>query len=146
MKNKSLKKGLVIYADDDADDLFLVSEGFLEYAPQIDLITVRDGAELLDCLQTLAATHQTPCLLILDINMPRITGKEALKKLRQMPRYEDLPVVLFTTSSSQQDMDFAENYNAGFITKPENFNDIAAIIEQFFHQCSEEMRKQLDLV
>jgi CheY-like chemotaxis protein len=143
MKNKSLKKGLVIYADDDPDDLFLVSEGFLEHAPQVDLITVRDGAELFDCLQTLEATHQTPCLLILDINMPRITGKEVLRQLRQMPRYEDLPVVLFTTSSSPQDIDFAESYNAGFMTKPGNFTDIAAIIEQFFHQCSEEIRKQL---
>lgn len=145
MKAKSQKKGLVIYADDDTDDLFLVSEGFLEYAPQIDLITVRDGTELFDCLQTLETNHQMPCLLILDINMPRMSGKEVLRQLRQMPRYEDLSVVLFTTSSSSQDMYFAESYNSGFIIKPENFNDIAAIIEQFFHQCSEEMRKQLDL-
>jgi CheY-like chemotaxis protein len=80
---KSTQKGLVIYVDDDPDDLYLVSKGFFKYAPSIDLITVKHGLELLDCLKTLEPTNVMPCLIIIDINMPGMDGKTTLKELRK---------------------------------------------------------------
>lgn len=139
---KSTQKGLVIYADDDPDDLYLVSEGFFKYAPNIDLITVKHGRELLDCLSTLESTNVMPCLIILDINMPGMDGKTALSELRKIEKYENTPVVLFSTSTSESDTVFAEVYNAGFVTKPRRFTDLNPIIERFFNQCSDEVRKQ----
>jgi CheY-like chemotaxis protein len=138
-------KGLVIYADDDPDDLFLVSEAFLEHAPLIDLITVRDGVELFECLANLEERRISPCLIILDVNMPRMDGKAALKRLRTHPRYEGLPVVLFTTSCSNTDKSFAQHFNAGFVTKPLATFHFRPIIEAFFTQCSDQVKKRYGL-
>ncbi|MGB8191156.1 MAG: response regulator [Chitinophagaceae bacterium] len=144
--SKSSQKGLVIYADDDTDDLFLVSEGFFAYAPNIDLITVRDGLELFECLSVLEAQGKTPCLIVLDINMPRLDGKSTLRRLRQSERYDDVPVVLFSTSSANGDKSFAHAHNAGFITKPRVFTDMSPIIEQFFKQCTDEVHRHAKLI
>jgi CheY-like chemotaxis protein len=135
------QKGLVIYADDDPDDLFLVSEGLLAYAPNIDLIMVRDGFELLSCLNTLKHRGSFPCLIILDINMPRMDGKSALRHLRSMKEYAETPIVLFSTSTAPSDEAFAFQYNAGFVPKPGSFTDLNPIIEAFFSQCSEEVHR-----
>lgn len=136
-------KHVVLYADDDPDDLTLVSEAFEQFANDVDVITVKDGGQALSNLRKLAANDQYPCLVILDVNMPVIDGKELLIKIRQMPEFESVPVVLFTTSSSPVDKHFAEKYNAGFITKPLNLKQMEMITEEFIDHCSDEIRKKI---
>ena len=75
-----------------------------------------DGLEILNHLKT--GPDLTPNLIVLDINMPQLDGKDALRILRDMPAYTTTPVVLLTTSSSPVDSYFAQRYSAGFITKP----------------------------
>jgi CheY-like chemotaxis protein len=107
------------------------------------MITASNGGEAFTQLKKLAENEHLPCLIILDVNMPVVDGKELLIKLRHMKEFSDTPVVLFTTSSSPVDIDFAKKYNAGFITKPLNMQQMEMITDQFIDHCSEEIRKKI---
>jgi CheY-like chemotaxis protein len=140
---KSLPKNIVLYADDDPDDLMLVKDAFSRYSQSIEVVTASDGIEALSYLKNLSSFDTTPCLIILDINMPRLNGKEALKDIRSMKRFEDIPVVLFTTSSQPTDKTFASTYNAGFLKKPIDISQMEIITDQFIQHCAEEVRKKI---
>jgi CheY-like chemotaxis protein len=131
-----MSKSLVFYADDDEDDKEFVAEAFELYGDHIELKTFSDGMELLGYIDVYPTPH--PCLIILDINMPRIDGKDTLRILRQVPGYENVPVVVFTTSSLPADSYFAQHYKAGFITKPLDLRQMTSIVEKFLDYCSEE--------
>jgi CheY-like chemotaxis protein len=140
---KYAKPNLVLYADDDADDLDLVREAFAQYSNNVDVVSFMDGTTVLSYLQSLSPLDPQPCLIILDINMPVMNGKEALIKIREMQPFEALPVVLFTTSSQPQDHSFAARYKAGFVTKPLDVKQMEFITEQFIDHCTEEIRNKI---
>jgi len=136
-------KHLVIYADDDPDDLELVRDSFDKYAQNVELISFEDGRKALQYLLGLAQQRKTPCLIILDINLPGLDGKEMLKTIRTIPHFKDTPVVLFTTSSQPSDKAFARNLDAGFMTKPLSYEQMDLITEQFIEHCAEDIRKKI---
>lgn len=143
MKRALPPRHIVLYADDDIDDLQLVKEALDQYASNVDVVTVRDGVEAVDYLQSLSDLDPSPCLIILDINMPRMDGKQALKQIRKIERLENIPVVLFTTSSMPLDRSFAEQYNAGFFTKPIDVRQMEAIADKFIEHCTDEIKKNI---
>jgi CheY-like chemotaxis protein len=136
-------KHFVLYADDDYDDLMLVKEAFTQYSKNVELVTVPDGFHALSYLKNLSENEPSPCLIILDINMPRMDGKEALVKLRQIDRYKDVPAILFTTSSQPSDKDFATRYDAGFLTKPIDYRQMDMIADKFIEHCADEVKKNI---
>lgn len=136
-------KNTILYADDDPDDVELLKEAFECMAGDIELITCSHGAEALQYLQTLPLHKPTPCLIILDINMPVLDGKQALARLRSINRFSSTPVVLFSTSSDSREKDFARQYEAGFITKPLDVREMAKIADSFIDHCTEDIKKSL---
>lgn len=136
-------KSLVLYADDDPEDIELVSEAFLSYAQNVELLTFPDGIELLNFIETINPFHASPCLFILDINMPRLNGKETLRRLRRIEGFAEVPAVLFSTSSLPADASFAKNFNAGFVTKPLHTNQVHMIIDEIIDHCSDEVKKNI---
>jgi CheY-like chemotaxis protein len=136
-------KSLVLYADDDTDDIDLISDAFSRYARNVELLTFEDGAELLSYLQHIDPFQPAPCLIILDINMPRMDGKQTLKRLRNMNGYEDIPTVLFSTSTMPSDAAFAHSLNAGFVTKPLLFEQVHLILDQIIEHCTDEVKKMI---
>lgn len=137
------EKHLILYADDDIDDLELVGDAFEHYADNVEVVTFRDGGKILSYIENKGELDPTPCLIILDINMPVMNGKEVLVALRKMQRLNDVPVVMFTTSSMPIDKDFAEQHNAGFITKPLNAAQMERISDQFIEHCADDIKKKL---
>ncbi len=137
-------KHIVLYADDDADDLMLVEETLSNFAYNVDVVTTEDGLEALTYLKGLSPLDAAPCLIILDMNMPRLNGKEALKEIRNLDRFIETPVIIYTTSSHLPDKAFAEKYKAGFITKPLDLKQMTAIAEQFVAHCSDEIKKDIN--
>ena len=131
-----MSKSLVFYADDDEDDREFVAEAFQLHDDYIELKMFGDGMELLSYVEMHPQPH--PCLIILDINMPRVDGKDTLRILRQKPGYENVPVVVFTTSSLPADSYFARHYKAGFITKPLDLRQMTSIVENFLEYCTDE--------
>ncbi len=136
-------KHIMLYADDDPDDLLLVQEAFIHYSERVEIITAANGFEAVAFLEGLKPLDPTPCLIILDVNMPRLNGKDALKEIRQMDRFKDTPVVLFTTSSMPIDSEYARKYGAGFITKPLDNRQMAKIADEFLDHCADEIRKYI---
>jgi CheY-like chemotaxis protein len=136
-------RSLVLYADDDPDDIELVEESFSRYSEHIQLSCFFDGSELLQYIRQMETFDPMPCLIILDINMPKIDGKETLLQLKKMSSFCEIPIVLFTTSSMPSDVEFAIRHGAGCITKPLDHRQMSLIIDQFIDHCTEEVRKKI---
>lgn len=138
-----MAKSLVLYADDDPDDRQILADAFNFYSKKVDLRLFRDGIELIRFLNT---EEKKPCLVILDMNMPMLDGKDTLRLLRTRDEFENTPVVLFTTSSLPADSYFAKHYNAGFITKPLDLEQMSIIVDQFLEYCTDEVKMQIKSV
>lgn len=134
---------VILYADDDEDDRNLLEDAFSVYSSNVEMICFVNGVEVISYLESLGSFEPTPCLIILDINMPLVDGKEALKTIREMSKFANVPVILFTTSSQLKDKSFAEKYNAGFITKPIDVEQLKTIADIFIDHCTEEVRKKI---
>lgn len=136
-------KSLVLYADDDADDRDLIREAFEEFTTIVELITFEEGGALLHYLQNLAPLQPKPCLVILDVNMHGLDGKQTLRRLRANDEYRDLPVVLFTTSTLPSEAAFARAHDAGFVTKPLHGAQIHAIVNQLIDHCGDDLKEKI---
>lgn len=142
MPPSDLPKHLVLYADDDPDDVDFVQECFQKFSDNIELRTFQNGLEILMYIHD-HINDPLPCLVMLDINMPIMTGKEALRLIRQLPEYESIPVLLFTTSSLASDREYAERHQAGFVTKPLNYGQMDQVVDQLIEHCSAEVKKRI---
>ncbi|MGN6166203.1 MAG: response regulator [Flavisolibacter sp.] len=140
MATSQTQKLVVFYADDDPDDLDFVRESFLPYHNDIKLLTFPDAFALLDYIRPNHLNTPLPCLIILDINMPRLDGKETLKILRQWHDYDHVPIVLFSTSNAPHDANFGKQYNADFICKPLNSGQMKRIIEKLLKHCNDTIK------
>lgn len=128
----------ILLVEDNEGDIVLTMEA-LEDARIINKITVqRDGAAALEYLNNLIGhrTEELPDLVLLDINLPKIDGKEVLKQIKNNPALKKIPVVMLTTSSSETDI--LESYNSHancYIIKPVDLNkffEIVKAIENFW--------------
>ena len=128
---------LVLYADDDPDDIGLLEEAFKEHATNYELKSFSNAITLLEFVHLRPKDLPPPCLIILDINMPKMNGKDALRLLRSMEVYEKIPVILFSTSTLPHYASFARSYNALFISKPLGEKQMNNIIETFISHCDQ---------
>ena len=118
----------VFIADDDEDDRYLLARAFAQHSPDCRLQFAHDGLALLDAL---GQTKAHPSLILLDLNMPRLNGFEALKRLRNHPTYQATPIVILTTSEAEVDRQRATELGANdFITKPLNAVLLGQIVDQ----------------
>lgn len=136
-------KHVVLYADDDADDQEFVRIVLEKYSRHLELVTVNNGLEALNFIRKSEDDISKICLIVLDINMPLMDGKEALLKLKSLPEARDIPVILFTTASNPADVRFAKENGAGFITKPIDYNQVDALGEAFIEHCGDEVKNRI---
>ncbi len=127
-------KHTIVYAEDDLDDLFILTQAFQKH-DHIKVLHAPDGKKAMLLLENMAGENKLPCLVILDINMPVMNGREALQAIRSNSELSKLPVVLFSTSSSAGDRLFAEAHEAFLITKPSDFLNMETVVEQFINRC-----------
>ena len=133
-------KHTIVYAEDDLDDLFIVKQAF-EKHDHIDVVHAPDGKKAIITLEEMLIQNFLPCLVILDINMPVMNGRETLQAIRKHPRLTGLSVVLFSTSNSPADAEFAQKHDAVLITKPIEYSDLENIAATFVDQCNFEINK-----
>ena len=122
----------ILMADDDADDRQMTKEAFEDSHLNNDLRFVEDGVELLDYLKRRGKyinpfSAPRPGLILLDLNMPKKDGREALREIKADPRLKSIRVVVLTTSKAEEDIRRIYDLSAAsYITKPVTF---AALIE-----------------
>lgn len=126
----------ILYAEDDPDDLLLVKQAF-EAHPHINLVHAANGLDALQLLQEMLGQNYLPSLVILDINMPVMDGKEALSQIRAHEKLSHLPVVLFSTSNSVSDKHFAQQWAVDLVTKPQRFEELQMIAADFAGRCQQ---------
>ena len=127
----------ILLADDDEDDRLMTRDALRDARLHNDLRFVIDGVDLLDYLHRRGrhadpASSPRPGLILLDLNMPRMDGREALKKIKEDPDLRSIPVVILTTSKAEEDI--VRTYDLGvnsFITKPVTFLGLVDVMKVF---------------
>ena len=128
-------KHTIFYAEDDLDDLFIVKQAFQTYDGSIRILHAHNGLEALETLETLTEIDTMPCLILLDINMPGMDGRETLIRIKQHERLKHIPAAMFSTSSSSLDKEFAAKWNARFFTKPLVYSEMEKMVDTFIAIC-----------
>ncbi|MCP2045545.1 response regulator [Pontibacter sp. HSC-36F09] len=131
---KSNRSIVILIADDDAEDRMLIKEALDENRLSNAIQFVENGEELMDYLHnrgrfTDKEKYQTPGLILLDLNMPKKDGREALKEIKADEHLRVLPVVVLTTSKAEEDI--LRTYDLGvssFITKPVTFSSLVDVM------------------
>lgn len=129
------KPRTILCIDDDADDLQLLSEAIQHVDPQCKIIKAFDGIHGISILQEMHTAQQPPCLIVMDINMPKLDGKQTFVRLQSEPSYSNIPVVVFSTSSSAIDKLFFQSKGAAFITKPIRFEQLLEVASELLSYC-----------
>lgn len=127
----------ILLVEDNEGDIVLTLEALSDAKLKNQVSVVRDGAEALDYLNDRKITpHLLPDLILLDINLPKIDGKEVLQTIKNDHALKKIPVVMLTTSSSELDITDSYNLHANcFITKPVDLNkffNVVRVIEDFW--------------
>jgi len=133
----------IMVAENDEDDRALVKFAFDECKLPNSVHFVEDGEQLLDYLNHRGLYQDTvnsarPDLILLDLDMPRINGHEALKEIKGDPKLRSIPVVIFTTSKSTQDINSTYNMGANsFIVKPVTYDGLIQVMNVLAEYWSE---------
>ena len=125
----------IVVADDDSDDREMIREAMRENKVLNEVIFVEDGEQLLNYLHREGKyvdkeKFPRPGIILLDLNMPKKDGREALREIKSHPDFKRIPVVILTTSNSDEDI--LRMYNLGvncFITKPVTFESLVNVIK-----------------
>lgn len=133
--NEYRKPITILMADDDPDDRMLTRDALKESLLLNDFATVENGEELMDYLlhkgaYSGPAARSLPGLILLDLNMPRKDGREALKEIKSHPTLRYIPVVVMTTSKAEEDI--LATYELGvnsFVTKPVTFEGLVEVLK-----------------
>lgn len=129
------KEITIVMAEDDPDDRLLAIEALEEARLANDLYCVENGEELMDYLYRRGRfegpdSSPQPGIILLDLNMPKKDGREALKEIKEDPDLKHIPVVILTTSQAEEDI--YRSYNLGansYITKPVTFEGLVTIMK-----------------
>ena len=125
----------ILIAEDDADDRYLIGTAFAEkgYSEKIDF--VENGVELLNYLDDILSAENGddknfPCVILLDLNMPKKDGREVLKELKQHPIFKKIPVIVFTTTKNEIEIKRCYELGANsYVVKPLTFDDLLLVVE-----------------
>lgn len=135
MLTKGVTPLTILLADDDIDDRLMAKDAMEECRLVNEIRFVTDGEELLDYLHHLGryenpADSPRPCMILLDLNMPRKDGREALKEIKADPSLRSIPIVILTTSKAEEDV--IRTYDLGvnsYITKPVTFGGLVDVMK-----------------
>ncbi|MVM37596.1 response regulator [Spirosoma sp. HMF3257] len=122
----------ILLVDDDEDDRYLTREAFHQHYPASRISFAEDGEDLMDFLtykgRYAEADHSLPELILLDLNMPRKDGREALREIKADEQFRHIPIVVLTTSDAKDDVETSYFNGANsFITKPPTFQRLSEV-------------------
>lgn len=119
----------IMLADDDEDDRNFFNDAMKELKIKNNLTIFKDGKDLMDYLNK--PDTALPHILFLDLNMPCKSGNECLKEIRQNPKFKDISIAIYSTSSSERDIEntFIDGANI-YIKKPNDFSKLKKVLKE----------------
>jgi CheY-like chemotaxis protein len=112
---------VILCVDDDEDDLFFIKEIIHSQGHSFEIKEARNGLDALNFLQESLQKGELPCLIVMDMNMPRMDGKQTIAKIKEIEHLSRVPIVVFTTSSNAAHQNYFESQCVRFITKPYDY-------------------------
>ncbi len=123
------ENNIILYADDDIDDKAWVREACKDINCSFEFYFVDNGREVIDYLS--GSQGPLPSLVVLDLNMPEMDGRQTLQFIKNNPDYKHIPVIIVTTSASKMDKDICKRLGAAlYLTKPDSHAEWQQIIKQ----------------
>ncbi|HTC01591.1 MAG TPA: response regulator [Ferruginibacter sp.] len=128
---------VILLIDDDMDDLLLLKEALLSIDNNCSVLTSLDGNKALAGLkETRDSNNRLPNLVVLDISMPIMDGRQLLAILKNEEKLKDLPIVVLTTSSNISDINYCKQFDIELITKPFELSQLYKIAEKLLSYCT----------
>jgi CheY-like chemotaxis protein len=130
------KKGCkILHIDDDPDDQQLFRSAIQRVDAHSEIVVAENGAEGIEYLLTMKEQNNLPCIIVLDINMPKVNGRETCLAIKKDIVLAAIPLIIFSTSSSVLDKLFFENKDVVYITKPTDFDQIVEVANGLLDRC-----------
>jgi CheY-like chemotaxis protein len=128
----------ILYIDDDQDDLLIFEESVSTLYPDVTLYKAQSSEAGIRILNQLESERKPfPSLIMIDMNMPKMNGRETLQHIRSNRKWRHIPVAIFTTSANMDDIEFCKNFGSACITKPMNYADYSATLEKLINHIPE---------
>jgi CheY-like chemotaxis protein len=128
-----MRVNYILIAEDDEDDQYLLTSAFKEIAAATELVFVQNGIELVNFFaQIESGIKALPSLLVVDLNMPKKTGKEALRELINKPCFREFPTIVFSTTGNEVERKrCAELGITEYFVKPSNYGNLLQLVGRF---------------
>jgi CheY-like chemotaxis protein len=137
LTNSMNESGHILVAEDDPTDAYFFQRAFNRAGIPVKLHFVRDGQEVIDYLQgegpfAVRTAHPLPQLVLLDLNMPRLNGFDVLAWVRKQPGFNDLQLVIFSSSDEAKDINRAYGLGANwYLVKPHSMEELTVLVGRF---------------
>lgn len=118
----------ILLVDDDFDDCELFTEIVGDVLPSASVVSLHDGIEALNYLNTEGAA--IPDLIFLDINMPRMNGKQLVVVLKKDERLNKIPVIVYSTSIPDKELDYYQSFGINCLVKPSTYQELKDALTQ----------------
>ncbi len=125
----------ILYVDDDADDRELLQQVMGKVAPEAKVVFAENGLTGLDLLNKMKKNKETPCLIILDLNMPYMNGQETFKSIKGDTELRGIPLVIFTSGEKPSDKAWFSEKGIAYFTKPIDFTAMEHIVSRMAKLC-----------
>jgi CheY-like chemotaxis protein len=123
----------IFYVEDDMDFAFIMESALLELKKEISMQIIENGNDALVLLTELSVKKVKPKLILLDLNLPGISGLEILKQIKDIPFLRYVPVILFSTSDNPQDIKSSLEFGANaFVSKPSGYTELIVCLQSMF--------------
>jgi CheY-like chemotaxis protein len=126
----------ILCVDDDEDDQLFLREVILSQPYSFHIKEVQNGQEAMNYLKNCLQQGELPCLIIMDLNMPKMDGRQTIQKIREEPGLSMIPIAVFTTSSQQADKTHFEEQGLFFITKPFDYDVFKSRVADILRHCA----------
>lgn len=132
-----MRKKVILYVDDDPDDREFLTDAIQKQNPEVQVVLAENG---MDALEQLVAMKESganlPCLIILDINMPFLDGRETFERMRKDSVLQKVPIMIFSSSEKPNDKALFAAKGIEYISKPTDINCLYTIASRIVHVCS----------
>lgn len=123
----------IFFVEDDPDFAFIMENAIAELDSDVTIQIIENGKEALDILKELIQKKNKPKLILLDLNLPGISGIDLLKEIRDLPYLRYVPVLLFSTSDNAKDVKASLEFGANaYVTKPAGFAELVACLQTIY--------------
>jgi len=127
----------VLLVEDDPDDVAMIMDALDGSTYSLNIVHKKNGLQAVNYLNELTIKNSAlPCIIIMDMNMPVISGKQLLSIIKSEDRFRSIPVIVFTTSSNDGDKKFCNDLNVRMVTKPNGMTAFNKEVQAFIKECT----------